>query len=98
MTRVIHRYIRRLIAWLNTPSDEEQAAADRDRRMARLSWCINAPPRPEYYAARSAAELDEMAADVQAMIDRKTFPPEGAGRHLVEIRKRHAELAGRVAA
>jgi hypothetical protein len=78
MKRLLHRYIRRLINWLNTPSDEEVVAAAKERRMARLSYDLGAPPNALRYRGLSDAELQQAASEIGTMIDERGYPPKSA--------------------
>lgn len=73
MKRLIHRHVRRLINWLNTPSDEELREDAAERRLARLSWNLGSDFRhrgDELFGKMSIEELDQVADDIKLIAAR----------------------------
>jgi hypothetical protein len=79
---VLHRYVRRLIDWATTPSDEEAAAARNERRLARVADRAHYAPLQTEYAGMSPTWLAERKADLVALRATDRVPPLTSAAHL----------------
>ena len=80
--RVLHRYVRRLIDWATTPSDEEAAAARNERRLARVACSISSAPVRVHYLGASPLWRAERKADIIALRATGRVPDGPSSKHL----------------
>ncbi len=74
MLKLLHKYVRRVIAWASTPSMEEEAKAKDYRRRAHLQFSLGPHPRAGFYDTFPLERLPLVAADIQFMAERKMLP------------------------
>ncbi|MBM3578701.1 MAG: hypothetical protein FJX40_13855 [Alphaproteobacteria bacterium] len=99
MLEIIHKYVRRFIKWLNTPSQEEIAVkdekdaewfADRQRRREKILRCrtIRALERKPYKGEYTAEPIDELEFIATLIKDLRSYgacPQENSEEHLKAI-------------
>ncbi|GEM_PF-6855657 len=64
---LLHRYVRRVIGWAASPSDEEMRVASEERRCARLLWKLSRLISADQLAGLSLVDLDQMVDDIKLL-------------------------------
>ena len=80
---LIHRYVRRFICWINTPSDEETNECRLDLARQRLSY---GDPPSKRYGAMGIAERKRVAHDICNAARVWDFDPAIVKKHLAALK------------
>ena len=93
---ILHKYARRLVRWLNTPSEEECRAekrawdaykARRERIANEVARWLAHPPLPSTYYGRSTTELFEVKNHIERLAKTGAYSDKIVAAHEEQLKK-----------